>query len=73
MAHIDIHCTKAIEIAKQLTPNITIQNGINWIWATGFDSKDKANEFNKYCENNGCETRGVYNNNIKGLYDVRFR
>jgi hypothetical protein len=73
MAYIDASCTKAIEFAKSLNPDITISNGINWIWAYGFTSKQDAESFDKYCNNNNCETRGVYSGSIKGTYDVRFR
>jgi hypothetical protein len=73
MAYIDSSCVKAIEFAKTLNPNIKIDNGINWIWAYGFTSNEDANKFNKYCENNNCETRGVYSGSVKGTYDVRFR
>lgn len=73
MAIIDKSCVKAIEFAKTLNSDIKIDNGINWIWAYGFKSKEDATQFNNYCENNGCETRGVYNGSVKGTYDVRFR
>lgn len=73
MAYIDNSCIKAIEFAKILNPDITIDNGINWIWATPFLSKEDANKFDDYCENNNCETRGVYPGDTKGTYAVRFR
>ena len=73
MAYIDSSCIKAIEFAKTLNPNIKIDNGINWIWAFGFTSKEKAEEFDKFCCNNGCETRGVYSGDKIETYDVRFR
>ena len=73
MAIIDKSCVKAIEFAKTLNPNIKIDNGINWIWAYGFTSKENAQQFDNYCNSNNCETRGVYSGSIKGTYDVRFR
>ncbi len=73
MAYIDTHCTKAIEFAKSINPNIKIDNGINWIWAYGFTSKEDATKFDDYCTSNGCETRGVYSGSTQGTYDVRFR
>ena len=72
MAFVDSSCVKAIEFAKTLNPNITIDNGINWIWAYGFTSYVDAEKFNAFCCDNNCETRGVYPSN-KGTYDVRFR
>ena len=68
MAHINNACTKAIEFAKSINPEIQISNGINWIWAYGFKSMEDAKKFDDYCCSNGCETRGVYGNQ-----DVRFR
>ena len=73
MALIDASCVKAIEFAKALNSNIKIDNGINWIWACGFESKEDATKFDNFCENNNCETRGVYCGSVKGTYDVRFR
>ena len=73
MAYIDTSCTKAIEFAKSINPDIKIDNGINWIWAYGFKSSEDATKFDDYCCSNGCETRGVYNNNSDGTADVRFR
>ena len=73
MATIDHACEKAIEFAKEINPNITIDNGINWIWATPFMSKEDANKFDNFCCNNGCETRGVYSGDTAGTYAVRFR
>ena len=72
MAHIDSSCVKAIEFAKTLNPEIQIDNGINWIWAYGFTSKQDAESFDKFCCSNNCETRGVYSGS-NGTYDVRFR
>jgi hypothetical protein len=72
MAHIDSCCTKAIEFAKTINPDIKIDNGINWIWAYGFKSYEDADKFDQYCTSNGCETRGVYTNQDKTA-DVRFR
>lgn len=73
MAYIDSSCVKAIEFAKTLNPEIKIDNGINWIWAYGFTSKKDAHEFDIFCCNNNCETRGVYKGSVEGTYDVRFR
>lgn len=73
MAYIDKSCTQAIEFAKLINPTIKIDNGINWIWAYGFISKEDATKFDDYCTSNGCETRGVYSGSIPGTYDVRFR
>jgi len=73
MAIIDTACAKAIEFAKALNPEIIISNGINWIWAYGFKSKEEATKFDDFCRNNNCETRGVYSGKIAGTYDVRFR
>ena len=73
MAYIDSSCAKAIEFAKSIEPDIKIDNGINWIWAYDFTSKRNAEEFDKFCENNNCETRGIYNGSAKGTYAVRFR
>ena len=77
MASIDNACKNAIEFAKELNPNVTIENGINWIWAYGFTSYSQAEEFDKYCGNNNCETRGVYSSHAKQgeerTYSVRFR
>jgi hypothetical protein len=73
MAIINTSCVKAIEFAKTLNPNIKIDNGINWIWAYGFTSKENATKFDNFCKNNNCETRGVYSSTTKGIYDVRFR
>ena len=52
---------------KTLNPNVTISFGINWVWVKGFKSKEEAQKFVDYCENNNGETRGVEGN------DVRFR
>ena len=73
MAIIDKSCVKAIEFAKTLNPDIRIDNGINWIWAYGFESKEDATKFDNFCNNNNCETRGIYSGSLKGTYDVRFR
>ena len=73
MAYIDSSCVKAIEFAKTLNPEIKIENGINWIWAYSFKSKEDAEKFNNFCCNNNCETRGIYSGSIKGTFDVRFR
>ena len=73
MANIDSFCVKAIAFAKTLNPTINIENGINWIWAYGFTSKEDAEKFDNYCDNNGRETRGVYSGSVKGTFDVRFR
>jgi len=73
MAIIDKSCVKAIEFAKTLNSDIKIENGINWIWAYGFKSREDAKKFDDYCNNNNCETRGVYSGSLKGTYDVRFR
>lgn len=56
---------KAIELGA------TISRGCNWTWANGFPSREIADQFNQWCENNGFETRGVYPNSTGG--DVRFR
>lgn len=72
MAIIDTSCELAINFAKTLNPDIEISNGINWIWANGFKSKEHAEEFDKYCNNNNCETRGVYGD-ASTNYAVRFR
>jgi hypothetical protein len=72
MAHIDNSCTKAIEFAKSINPEIKIDNGCNWIWATGFISKEDAKKFDDYCCANGCETRGVYSGQ-NNTANVRFR
>lgn len=63
---------KAVEFAKQLDPNAKFSSGINWHWMSGFSSYDKAKEFDKWCEDNNLETRGVYSN-TNGTADVRFR
>lgn len=73
MAYIDNACVKAIEFVKSIEPDIVIDNGINWIWAIGFSSKDKAEKFDSFCCNNGCETRGVYFKSDSDSYAVRFR
>lgn len=73
MAIIDSSCAKAIEFAKALNSDIKIDNGINWIWAYGFTSREDAEQFNNYCNSNGCETRGVYTGSVVKTYDVRFR
>lgn len=73
MAIIDSSCEKAIIFAKEINPNINIDNGINWIWASPFLSNEDAKKFDDYCNNNNCETRGVYSGDIKGTYAVRFR
>jgi hypothetical protein len=72
MAYIDSSCTKAIEFAKSINPEIKISNGINWIWAYGFKTREDASKFDDFCTSNGCETRGVYGNS-NGTADVRFR
>lgn len=72
MARIDSYCTKAIDFAKTINPDIKIDNGINWIWAYGFKSNDDGEKFDNFCTSNGCETRGVYHNQ-DGTCDVRFR
>lgn len=69
---IDKYCDNAIEFAKTIEPDIKISWGINWIWAYGFKTSEDATKFDNYCTSNGCETRGVYNNN-DGTADVRFR
>ena len=73
MAIIDKSCVNAIEFAKTVNPDIKIENGINWIWAYGFKSREDAKKFDDYCNNNNCETRGIYSGSLKGTYDVRFR
>lgn len=72
MACIDVHCDKAIEFAKSINSDIKISNGCNWIWASGFKSREDAKRFDDFCCSNGCETRGVYGN-VDGTADVRFR
>lgn len=72
MAIVDEHCKKAIEFAKELNPEIKIDNGINWIWAYGFKTIEDAKKFDSFCCSNGCETRGVYGG-LGKTYDVRFR
>jgi hypothetical protein len=43
--YIDSSCVKAIEFAKTLNSDIKIENGINWIWAYGFKSREDAKKF----------------------------
>lgn len=74
MAYIDKYCERAIEVAKEIEPSIIIDNGINWIWACGFKQKEDAEKFDKFCCDNGCETRGVYAPFRKDTtWSVRFR
>lgn len=44
------------EKAKEL--GATIQGGINWTWANGFTSPEKAREFIQWLESNGFEHQG---------------
>ncbi len=72
MAIIDLYCEKAIDFAKTLNPDIKIDSGINWIWASGFNTNEEAEKFDNFCTSNGCETRGVYQRD-ENTFDVRFR
>ena len=56
MAIIDSSCEKAIIFAKEINPNINIDNGINWIWASPFLSNEDAKKFDDYCNNNNLES-----------------
>jgi len=60
----------AIEKAKELGAT-GHSEGINWCWCTGFPTQPSAEDFNKWCEENGYETRGVYPKET--TFDVRFR
>lgn len=62
---------RPVEYANRL--GATIEGGTNWTWATGFDSKEKAEEFNNWCENHYYETGGVCTLNKREGYCVRFR
>lgn len=43
-----------------------IYHGINWSWAVGFSTLEKAQEFEIYARRNGYETRGVVEDKHKG-------
>lgn len=51
-----------------------IDHGINWSWAVGFSTLEKAQEFEIYARRNGCETRGVVEDKHKGkkCWSVQF-
>lgn len=52
---------------------IRVQRGINWTWAD-FDEEKAARAFDKWCLENGYETRGVYNPGDRFKeWSVRFR
>jgi hypothetical protein len=50
----------------------TIDLGINWTWALGFKTKELAQQFNQWCQENFYETRGVYPSK-DGTASVRYR
>jgi len=50
-----------------------IRGGINWTWAFGF-TKEKAQEFVKWLDENEYDYRGVYPpSGQKTGYDIRYR
>jgi len=52
----------------------TTSYGINWVWASGFPSMEKAEEFIRYLDSHGVEHRGIYPDRSRaGFYDIRFR
>lgn len=63
---------KAMDKAVELGATIR-EGGISWIWADGFPSLLKAQEFVDWLDANEFEHRGVYEGNNTPLCDVRFR
>lgn len=60
---------KAVQLGCKFPHNV----GINWTFAEGFPSEEKAMEFVEWLEANGYEHRGFYAGTQGGLNSVRYR
>jgi hypothetical protein len=51
-----------------------VDRAINWIWAVGFPTKESAETFIQWLEDNNYEHRGIYPaRGTKTTYDIRYR